>query len=85
MFKGALGLSSNNLELVLGIALRLYRSVEKELKLKVRKFLGLIPTFEAVARKKLEGGPLWPTIPNRFKYMVKINIQITQTIIIYYY
>ena len=37
------------------MALKLYTSVEKRLKLKVRKFLGLIPTFVEVTGEKLLG------------------------------
>ena len=44
-------------ELILGMALNFYTSMEKALKLKVRKFLGLIPTFVEVTGEKLvEGG-----------------------------
>ena len=38
------------------MALKIYTSVAKELKLKVRKFLGLIPTFVEVTWKKVVGG-----------------------------
>ena len=34
--------------LVLGVALKFYTGVAKELKLKVRKFWGLIPSFAEV-------------------------------------
>ena len=45
------------LKLTLGMALNFYTSVEKALKLKVRKFWGLIPTFAEVTGEKLvEGG-----------------------------
>ena len=36
---------SNNLRLALGMALLFYSSAAKELKLKVRRFLGLVPAF----------------------------------------
>ena len=39
--------------LALGVALKFYKSVAKELKLKVRGFLGLIPTRIEVTGKKL--------------------------------
>ena len=43
------------------MALKFYGSVAKELKLKVRKFWGLIPTFREVPEKKVVGGgPFWP-------------------------
>ena len=41
-------LKFNNLGLALGIALKIYTSVAKELKLKVRKFYGLITRFVKV-------------------------------------
>ena len=47
----------NNLGLALGIALKFYTSVAKELKLKVRTFLGLIPTFGEVTWEKMV---MWP-------------------------
>ena len=46
----------NNLGLALGTNLKFYTSVAKELKLKVRKFLGPIPTFVEVTGGKLVGG-----------------------------
>ena len=45
----------NNLGLALGTILKFYTSVAKRLKLKVRKFLGLIPTFVEVTGEKLVG------------------------------
>ena len=42
-----------NLRLALGTNLKFYTSLSKELKLKVRKFWGLIPTFVEVTGKKL--------------------------------
>ena len=38
------------------MALKFYISMVKELKLKVRKFSGLIPTFVEVTGEKLVGG-----------------------------
>ena len=43
----------NNVGLTLGINFRFYISVEKRLKLKVRKLWGLIPTFAEVTGEKL--------------------------------
>ena len=62
----------NNFGLALGIALKFYTSVAKELKLKVRKFYGLITRFVEVTGEKLVGGtfcppPLPPHILNRVK------------------
>ena len=69
----------SNLELVLVIAFAFYSSVIKGLKLKVRKFLGLTPTFGEVAGRKLieEGGFLLEVfckkgVPKNFaKFSVK--------------
>ena len=41
--------------LALGMALKFNTSVAKELKLKVKKFLGLIPTFVEVTGENLVG------------------------------
>ena len=46
----------NNLGLALGTNLKFYTSVEKELKLKVRKFWGLILTLVELKEEKLVGG-----------------------------
>ena len=54
-FKGWSWFKFNNFRLALGTNLKFYTSVAKELKVKVRKFLGLVPTFVEVARKKLVG------------------------------
>ena len=45
----------NNLGLALGTNFKFYTSVAKGLKLKVRKFLGLIPTFVEITEEKLVG------------------------------
>ena len=50
----------NNLGLALGTNLKFYASVAKRLKLKVRKFWGLIPTFAEVTEEKLVGGLFGP-------------------------
>ena len=57
----------NNFGLALGTNLKFYISVTKGLKLKVRKFSGLIPTFVEVTGEKLVGGGLLPPILNRVK------------------
>ena len=55
--------------LALGTNLKFYTSVAKGLKLKVRKFWGLIPTFVEVAGEKLVGGESFlPHILNRLKF-----------------
>ena len=58
----------NNFGLALGTTLQFFTSVEKGLKLKVKKFWGPNPTFVEVTGEKLVGGaspPLPPLIPNR--------------------
>ena len=55
-FEGWSWFKFNNLGLALGTKLKFYTSVTKELKLKVRKFWGLVPTFEEVTGEKLVGG-----------------------------
>ena len=55
----------NNLGLALGTKLKSYTSVAKGLKLKVRKFWGLIPTFVEVTGEKLVGGVCPPPFLNR--------------------
>ena len=49
-----------NLRLTLRTKLKFYTSVAKGLKVKVRQFLRLIPTFAEVAGEKLERRPLFP-------------------------
>ena len=49
------------------MVLKFYKSVTKELKLKVKQFWELIPTFVEITGKKPEGGPIWPSIMNRVK------------------
>ena len=46
-------LEFNNLGLLLAMTLTFYTSVAKEIKLKVRKFCGLSPTFVEVTGEKL--------------------------------
>ena len=50
----------NNLGLALGINLKFYTNVANGLKLKVRKFWGLILTFVEVTGEKLVGGLFAP-------------------------
>ena len=52
------------------MAMEFYTTVAKRLKLKVTKFLGLIPTFAEVTGKELAGGGLFAPLPlilNRVK------------------
>ena len=57
----------NNLGLSLGTAFKLYTNEAKGLKLKVRQFLGLIPTLAEFIDKKMVGGTFWLPILNRVK------------------
>ena len=60
LFEGCSWFKFNNLGLALGMAWQFFTSVLKGLKLKVRKFLGLIPTFSEVTGEKLVLGPFLP-------------------------
>ena len=55
----------NYLELALGMVLKFYTSVVKRLKLKYRKFWGVIPMFvEVTGEKRKTGmGPFCPPLP----------------------
>ena len=67
-FEGWSWFKFNNLGLALGTNLKFYTSVTKGLKLKVRKFWGLIRTFAEVTEEKLVGRPFCPpSILNRVK------------------
>ena len=65
----------NNLGLAVGTSLKFYASVAKGLKLKVRKFLGLIPMFPEVTEEKLvrrtffASSPFWIGLNTFLKYM----------------
>ena len=48
-------LKLNNLGLTLGMTLKFYTNLAKELQLKIRKFWGLILTFTEVTGEKLVG------------------------------
>ena len=52
LFEGCSWFKLNSFVLALGTNLKFYTSVEKGLKIKVRKFLGLVPTFVEVIREK---------------------------------
>ena len=60
IFEGCSRFKFNNLGLALGMALKFYTSEAKGLKLKIRKFWGIIPMFAEVTEKKLEGGAFLP-------------------------
>ena len=67
----------NNLGLALGTNLKFYNSVTKVLKVKVRKYWGVITTFVEITGKKLVGdlfAPPSPTILNRIEsYCIKME------------
>ena len=54
-FEGWSWFKFNNLELAIGMNLKFYTSVAKGLKLKVRKFYGLVPTYVEVTGENLVG------------------------------
>ena len=55
--------------------MKFYASVAKGLKLKFRKVLALIPTFEEVTEEKLVAGGLFgPSILNRVKRWSRKNL-----------
>ena len=66
-FEGWSWFKFNNLRLAQSMNLKFYTSVEKGLKLKVRKFYGQVPTFVEVTAGKLVGGggggAFWPSHP----------------------
>ena len=61
--------------LALAMTLKFYTSVAKRLKLKVRKFWELIPTFVEITGEKLVGGAFRPPLPilNRVKFRVNTS------------
>ena len=59
-FEGWSWFKFNNLGVALGTSLKFYKSLSKGLKLQVRKFRGLTPTFIEVTGEKLVGGPFCP-------------------------
>ena len=61
------------------MALKSYTSVVKGLKLKVRKFWGLIPTFIEVTGEKLVGGLLAPPHPIQNRINLKLKVQLRNT------
>ena len=63
-FEGWSWFKFNNLELALGMALKIYKGVAKGLKLKLKKFSGLIPTLAEVAGEKLVEGAFCPSPPH---------------------
>ena len=71
-FEGWSWFKFNNLGLALGTNLKFYAGVIKGLKLKVRKFGWLIPTFVEVTSEKQVRGPFCPPILNTLK-MAKVS------------
>ena len=68
----------DNLGLALVTNLKFYTNVAKELKLKVRKFWGLIPTFVEVTEEKLVGEGTFCPPP----ILTRVNINLLDGIII---
>ena len=68
-FEGQSWFKFNILGLVLDTNLKFYTSLSKALKLKARKYRGLIRTFAEFTGEKLVGGPFYPSPPilNRVK------------------
>ena len=60
LFWGVVLVQFNNLRLTLSMNLKFYTCMAKGLKLKARKFWGLIPTFLEVTGEKLVGGSFCP-------------------------
>ena len=76
-FEGWSWLNLNNLGLALETNLKFYTSVVKRLKLKVRKFLGVIPTFVKIKGEKLVrggGGDFLPLLPSWIGLILKLRI-----------
>ena len=76
-FEGWSWFKFNNLGLAIGMNLKFYTSVVNGLKLKAKKFCGLVPTFAEVTGEKLVGGGLFaPPLPllNRVKMLINWNL-----------
>ena len=81
-FEGWSWFKFNNLGLALGTNLKFYTSVAKGLKLRVRKFWGLIHNFVEVTREKLVGGEAFcSTCPPMLSRVKSTNIHTWQVII----
>ena len=63
----------SNSRLTLGMTFKLYTSVAKGLKLKVRKFLGLIPTFSEVTGEQLIGDGSLSLAPAHLSILNRVN------------
>ena len=73
-FEGWSWFKLNTLGLARGMTLKFYASMEKGLKLKVRNFCGLSPSFVEVTGEKLVRGGMFappPSILNRVKALPK--------------
>ena len=78
-FEGWSWFKFNNLGLALRMTLKFHTSVAKVLKLKLKKFCGLSPTFVEVTGKKLVGGPLWPPLPSPPPILNRVNVCLMDT------
>ena len=77
-FEGCSWFKFNNLELALGMTLTFYSRVAKGLKLNVRKFCGLSPTFVEVKGEKLVGGTFFAPLPSW------IGLKVTQPLLCFF-
>lgn len=85
LFDRCFSFKFNNLKVALGMTFTFYTSVAKRLKLKLRKFLGLIiPTFLEVTEENLVEGTFGFPILNRINgnYSIKEKFK---TILIYWW
>ena len=77
-FEGWPWFKFNNLGLALGTNLKFYTSLSKGLKLKLRKFWGVIPTFVEVAGETLVGGAFLPPPSHPILNRVKGKLNLMQ-------
>ena len=75
-FEGCPWFKFKNLRLAIGVTLKFYTSVAKELKLKSRKFWRISPTFVEVTGEKVVGGPFC-TQPH-YEAPGDLNVEITK-------
>ena len=73
-FEGWFWFKFNNLELLLGMALKIHNNLAKGLKLKVRKFWGLTLTFGDGTGEKLVGGLFTPSILDKVNKIFSLII-----------
>ena len=84
-FDGWSWLEFNNLGLALGTNLKFYTTVAKGLKLKVKKFWGLIPTFAEVTEEKLVGAWGFLSLPPHSEWVIGFRVSFSKKMQIYIY